>query len=161
MVRPLSILLICSLIFASRAPAQSFPPLVWPTAQWRESSPEAQGLSSADLADALEFARTRQINVHSLTVIRNGVIVLDAYFHPFVRDQRHDVASVTKSVVSMLTGVAIDNGDIADGPEHSVSALSPLLGRDVGGAAAQIRVEDLLAMRSGLERPLGAVRACM
>ena len=32
------------------------------------------------------------LNVHSVTVVRNGVIVLDAYFYPFLPETRHDVA---------------------------------------------------------------------
>src|SRR6185503_9462478 len=35
--------------------------------------------------------------------------------------------------------------------QQSVSVLSPTLAREVSGSAAQIRVEDLLAMRSGLD----------
>lgn len=67
----------------------------WPTIAWSASSPEAQGMSSGDLADGLQFALANNLNVHSVTVVRNGVIVLDAYFYPFVPETRHDVASVT------------------------------------------------------------------
>jgi hypothetical protein len=70
-------------------------PRQWSTAAWTESSPEAQGMSSRDLADALEFARMNDINIHSLTVVRNGVMVLDAYFYPYTPEMRHDVASVS------------------------------------------------------------------
>src|SRR2546425_2932453 len=94
---------------AQRAPAA----VRWPTATWAVSSPEAQGISSHDLADALDFARANDVNIHSLTLVRNGVIVLDAYFYPFAPDTRHDVASVTKSVTSILVGMAIADGHLA------------------------------------------------
>lgn len=78
----------------------------WPTSSWTTSTPEAQGLDSAVLADALETIRARNLPVHSLLIARHGRIVLDAYFHPFADNQLHDLASVTKSVISTLVGIA-------------------------------------------------------
>src|SRR5216117_2806143 len=76
----------------------------WPTHGWRRSSPEAQGMDSKVLAEAFDLIRQRKIPIHSLTIVRNGYLVLDAYFWPFQDDLRHDVASVTKSVTSTLVG---------------------------------------------------------
>jgi CubicO group peptidase (beta-lactamase class C family) len=123
----------------------------WPTAAWPVSSPEAQGMSSADLADGLQFALANNLNVHSVTIVRHGVIVLDAYFHPFVPDTRHDVASVTKSVVSLLVGLAIARGDLQGADQPLVSALSTQPAGNADAAVARIRLRDLLAMRSGLD----------
>ena len=138
----------------------------WPAPDWSVSSPEAQGLSSADLADGLQFALANNINVHSVTVVRHGVIVLDAYFHPFVPDTRHDVASVTKSVVSLLVGQAIARGDLQGPDQRIVTALTPQQAASAGAAAERIRLSDLLTMRSGLdcgfsngERELSDMRA--
>ena len=128
-----------------QAPAQ------WPTVAWPTSSPEAQGMDSGDLADGLQFALVRNLNVHSVTVVRNGVIVLDAYFHPFVPETRHDVASVTKSVVSMLVGLAADQGSLR-GPEQPFAATLPAsAAANAEGAVATIRLGDLLSMRSGFD----------
>jgi CubicO group peptidase (beta-lactamase class C family) len=122
----------------------------WPTKAWIESSPEAQGVSSSDLADALDFARTSDINIHSLTVVRNGVIVLDAYFYPFVPAMRHDLASATKSVVSMLVGSATSDGYLGGLQQPVVSALPPTSTRRVDARVARIQIGDLLSMQSGL-----------
>jgi hypothetical protein len=70
-------------------------PEFWPTRGWRYTSPEAQGLDSTVLANALETIRARHIPVNSLLIERHGNIVLDAYFHPYTEDEPHDVASVT------------------------------------------------------------------
>ena len=79
----------------------------WPTHGWRRSSLEAQGMDSEVLAEAFDEIRRRQIAIHSLTIVRNGYLVLDAYFWPFQDNLPHDMASVTKSVTSTLVGVAI------------------------------------------------------
>lgn len=123
----------------------------WPTTAWPVSSPEAQGMSSADLADALEFAQTNDVNVHSITVVRNGFVVLDAYFYPFVPNTRHDVASATKSVVSMLAGLATAQGSLRAPEQTLLSALPPEDGKDVSDGAARITLGDLLSMRSGFD----------
>ncbi|HKY22965.1 MAG TPA: serine hydrolase [Vicinamibacterales bacterium] len=121
----------------------------WPTGAWAESMPEAQGIDSRDLADALEFARARDLNIHSLLMIRNGVLVLDAYFYPFTRDLRHDVASVTKSVVSVLTGIAVKDGSLRDVDQTIVSVLRPGAPARSASRNANVRIRDLLSMQSG------------
>src|SRR5690349_13103058 len=65
-------------------------PTYWPTTGWRTSTPEAQGLDSDKLAAMLMTIRQRGIPIHSLQVIRNGYVVLDAYFYPFQMSTLHD-----------------------------------------------------------------------
>jgi len=57
----------------------------WPSQHWHTSTPEEQGMDSAMLAGALEFARATDLPLHSVTVIRDGLLVLDAFLG-FVRD---------------------------------------------------------------------------
>jgi len=126
-------------------------PIVWPTTAWSVSSPEAQGMSSGDLADGLQFALANNLNVHSVTVVRHGVIVLDAYFYPFVPETRHDVASVTKSIVSLLIGVATTQGHLHGPDQPLVTALRPQGAATTAEAVTRIRLSDLLSMRSGFD----------
>ncbi|HEX9650078.1 MAG TPA: hypothetical protein VGA21_05935, partial [Cyclobacteriaceae bacterium] len=49
----------------------------------------------------------------SLLMVRDGKLVLEEYFHGFHADSIHDVRSVTKSIVSTLTGIALDVGFIS------------------------------------------------
>src|SRR5579862_5175513 len=82
------------------------PAELWPTAGWPAATPESQGLDSNALAYAIETVRARHLPVHSIFVERNGYAVLDAYFFPYRDDETHGLASVTKSVVSTLVGIA-------------------------------------------------------
>ena len=67
--------------------------------------------------------------LHSLLVVRDGKLVVDEYFHGYEPDDLHGIASVTKSVSSLLVGIALDQGKIESiddtipsfFPEHSVS----------------------------------------
>ena len=90
---------------------------------WRVSPAEAQGMDSGRLADLVAQIKQRG-GIDSATIIRNGRLVLDAYFPPFDRDLKHIIHSVTKSVTSSLIGIAIDRGDIK-GVSQSVLDFFP------------------------------------
>ena len=134
---------------------ETMPPAVQeadsPTHGWRLSTPEAQGMDSETLAQALDYVRQHEIPIHSLLIARNGHVVLDAYFHPFEEGLLHDGASMTKSITSTLIGIAIG--------EHKLSSvrqpvLSLLPERKIGNRDPRkdrMTVEHLLTMTSGLD----------
>src|SRR5687768_15799200 len=68
------------------------------------SPPELQGVESGALADAIDAAVNQQIPIHELLMVRHGVVVLNTPFNPFPAGSRHDIASVTKSITSLLVG---------------------------------------------------------
>lgn len=88
------------------------PPAYWPTQGWRESSPEEQGFDSDKLAQGLQAIQEQEIAIDSLLVIRNGAAFLDAYFYPYDGTTTHDLASVTKSVMTTLIGIAAGQGKL-------------------------------------------------
>ena len=65
---------------------------------WKASSPEKQGMNSLIFANAIKHYKTDSINIHSLLVIKNIHVVLDASFYPFKNSYVHDLASSTKSI---------------------------------------------------------------
>jgi CubicO group peptidase (beta-lactamase class C family) len=69
----------------------------FPAAKWRMGTPESQGLDSDVLVEALNYVHANHIPLHSFLIVRNGVVVLEAYFYPYSGREVHDVASVTKS----------------------------------------------------------------
>src|SRR5687768_11290136 len=71
-------------------------PNEFPRARWRVAQPESQGLDSGVLAEAVDYIREKRIPLHSFLIVRNGVMVLEAYFWPYHGRDLHDVASVTK-----------------------------------------------------------------
>lgn len=108
------LLLVLSIIFIPKLfPSnQTSQPSYYPTEAWKTSTPEEQGLDSEKLAEGLQEIKEYQIPIHSLFVVRNGSVVLDAYFYPYDGKTVHDLASVTKSVMTTLIGIAIDQGKL-------------------------------------------------
>jgi len=131
------------------APVPVANPVTWPTNAWPSSAPEAQGVDSGRLADALAEIHARHIPIHSLLIERHGTIVLDSYFYPFADHKAHNVYSVTKSVTSMLVGIAMAQHRLAD-LNAPIFSLLPLQTSD-DPRKAHITLANLLSMTSGLD----------
>jgi CubicO group peptidase (beta-lactamase class C family) len=123
----------------------------WPTAGWRTSPPEAQGMDSQKLAQLLQAIRQEQLNLHSLLIIRNGYIVSETYFQPYTAQTDHEVYSVTKSVVATLVGIAIDKRYIDSVNQPVASFFRGDTFQQPGAGKDAMTLEDLLTMRSGLD----------
>jgi CubicO group peptidase (beta-lactamase class C family) len=141
-------------VVAEAPPKPAAPAVIWPTSGWQTSPPEAQGIDATVLADTLEQIRARHIPVNSLLIERHGKIVLDSYFYPFADNRTHNVYSVTKSVTSMLVGIAMADHHLAD-LNAPVYSLLPVQASD-DPRKAHLTLAHLLSMTSGLDcRPQG------
>ncbi|SHI47905.1 serine hydrolase domain-containing protein [Pseudozobellia thermophila] len=65
------------------------------------------------LSDQLiELIRSEYENIAGIVVYKNGSIACEEYFHGYNEHDTIHIASVTKSIVSILLGIAIDQGHI-------------------------------------------------
>jgi CubicO group peptidase (beta-lactamase class C family) len=122
----------------------------FPAPTWKVASPESQGLDSAVLAEAVEYVRLKRLPLHSFLVVRNGVMVLNAYFWPYGGREVHDVASVTKSFTSTAVGLAIDKGFVA-GVDARVDQFFPSVRSDSDPRRSRLSLRHLLTMTSGFD----------
>lgn len=140
-----AVLTSCSIGRSSSGPARDY----WPTEEWRSTTPEAQGFDSAKLAEAL-LAIRKNIKLHSILIVRDGGVVVDAYFYPYDGSTPHELASVTKSIMTTLIGIAADQGKLKlDQPMLSFFPDATLANRDA--AMDKITVRHLTNMANGLE----------
>jgi CubicO group peptidase (beta-lactamase class C family) len=100
------------LIPGLHAPAAPSVSEYWPTDGWRTAAPEQQGFDSVKLAEGLQSLQEKKIPVDSLLLIRNGYVVLDAYFYPYEPVVPHNLASVTKSITTTLIAIAAGQGKL-------------------------------------------------
>ena len=84
----------------------------------------------------------------ALLVARRGQLVHEAYFDGFTADRLTAVFSVAKSVVSLLLGMAIEDGHIAGVDDAVTRYLPELAAQDP--RFDQVSLRHLLAMRSGI-----------
>ena len=110
--------------------------------------------SAAEL-DALADAARGVPRLHAIVVSSGGEVALAEAFRGPPVDRAVNVKSVSKSVVAALAGVAIGRGAVS-GVDATLGEVAPALvppGADPRVAA--LTIEDLLTMRTGLERQSG------
>ena len=112
---------------------------IWPTKGWEKSSPEKQKMDISLLSALHEKIKKGDYGyVDGMHIFKNGYLVYEKYYqhdyvkinqgrdkspgmynyynpdwHPFYKgSQLHTLQSVTKSVTSVLIGIAINRGEI-------------------------------------------------
>lgn len=120
-----------------------------PDGQWRPVDPEEAGFDAVALeALAAEAAEARSA---CLFVARDGRVVGEWYFGDAGPATAQEVYSVTKSITSVLVGIAADDGDLElDDPASTW--IEPWRGTP----AEAVTVRDVLANASGRHWDLGS-----
>jgi RNA polymerase sigma-70 factor, ECF subfamily len=122
------------------------------TTEWPSATPASAGIDVTRVEDAV--FRIRQGNygrMSSLLVARNGQLVVEEYFDGMVAERAHTMQSVTKSVTSLLVGLAAQSGRLAinDRATRFLPQYEPLANDDDRKRA--MTIGDLLTMRSGFD----------
>ena len=123
----------------------------WPTGRWQTSTPESQGMDSRVLEAMLETVQNQNYNIDSITVIRNGYLVLDAAVYPYTQDTKHIIHSCTKSIVSILIGIALDQGFIEDVQTPVLEFFPDRTASNLDSDKKALTLENLLTMTSGFK----------
>jgi len=114
------------------------------------AQPAENPVTTTDLRFDTALARAADLpRLHSLLVSRGGELVVEEYFNGASPTRPANVKSVSKSVISALIGIAIDQGHLTGVDQPIADFFAEQLGSDPG--KVDIRIEDLLTMQSGLE----------
>ena len=126
------------------------------SASLARSSPERQGISSADILAFVEAADKDIDAMNSFMLVRHGHVVAEGWWGPYDRDTPHMLYSLSKSFTSTAVGLAISEGKLSLDdqvlkffPEEAPAEPSANL--------RAMRVRDLLRMNTGhqSEAPFG------
>jgi CubicO group peptidase (beta-lactamase class C family) len=115
------------------------------------SSPEAQGVSSAEILSFIEAADRDIDSLHSFMLVRHGRVVAEGWWSPYEPGAPHSLYSLSKSFTSTAVGLAVAEGKLSiddevlkyfpdDAPPEPSQNLKAM------------RVSDLLRMSTGQER---------
>jgi CubicO group peptidase (beta-lactamase class C family) len=135
------------------------------SSQWERASPEGMGIAP-DLPERLaQGVKSGALaNLHGVAMVRRGKLVLESYFTgqderwgaplgtvAFNADTLHDVRSVSKSVVSLLYGIALEERKVPslNTPLLEAFPAYPDLAQD--DRRRQIHIHHALSMTMGLE----------
>ncbi len=135
------------------------------TDDWERVTPSKAGFAP-DLIEQLDQLANDKAyrNLHSVVIVRNGKLVAERYYEGlderwgqplgmvnFTHQTLHDLRSISKSVVSLLYGIALDEGKVPPldqpllnfFPQYAELAADPMRRR--------ITVAHALSMQLGLE----------
>ena len=130
----------------------------WPAVSWRTASPAQVGVDERAISSLVAQLRSGSLGAeHALVIVRKGYVIADEYFAGWVADSIHTEQSVTKSVTSLVTGIAIARGDLQGVSQPLVTLFdrySPIANLDERKQA--LTVQDVLTMALDARSRCGA-----
>jgi CubicO group peptidase (beta-lactamase class C family) len=119
---------------------------------WEISTPEHEGFDSDKIHRVYEKVFSEDIypTIHSLIIVRNNKLIVEAYCRDQKeRDQFHNLQSVTKSITSILMGIAIDKGFIGSVNKPIYDIIPEYFDNDI--RKRNITLYHALTMQTGLD----------
>ena len=99
--------------------------------------------------DQLDRAAQQLPRLHSLLISRGNDVLFEAYYNGRNRSQAANLKSASKSVISALIGIALEEGMI-ESLDQPIADFFPEYITEENRSKARITIEDLLTMESGL-----------
>ena len=118
------------------------------TGDWQLVSAEQAGLDAGRLEPAVEDIGALE-GVQGVLVARHGRLVAERYFRGSAGRRPHNMKSASKSVLSALAGLAVENGVLE--LDQPIAELLPEAAGLDDPRKQKITVRHLLTMTSGLE----------
>ena len=123
----------------------------WPTAGWKTAAPEEYGFDTNALAAAIQQAPQICPQLHSLLVVRQGRLVVERYFNQTSEKDAWNVKSASKSMISALIGVALEQGYIRSLDQPAIDFFPEYRAQLDDPRKSRITIRHLLTMTAGLE----------
>lgn len=115
---------------------------------FEKSTPEAVGISSADILDLIKMLDEYRFNIHSIIMARGDKVVAECYYKPFSESFIHRMYSVSKTFVAVATGLAITEGIISY--DDIISDYFPEFKDEADELQSECTVCDMLKMSSNI-----------
>jgi CubicO group peptidase (beta-lactamase class C family) len=90
-------------------------------------------------------------NVHSVLLVKTGKLALEEYFYGTHQNHMHHIQSDTKSVTSMLIGIAVDKDFIKGVNQPILDFFPEITPANLNADKRVITIEHLLMMAPGLQ----------
>ena len=120
--------------------------------EWPVSAPEAQGMDSAVLSEAVDAAEDLRF-VIGLLVVKNGYLVMEEYLDDaYGKEDAYDICSVTKTVVSVLVGIAVHRGFIPDLDQSMLDFFPEYVHDGLDPRKHEITIRHLLTLQAGFDK---------
>ena len=114
------------------------------------AQPEEHGVDGAALRALADQVRDGTYgSTHALLVVRNGHVVFEEYFRGWSEGRLHEMQSISKGVVSLAVGVALEQGALESLDQRIVDYFPDLEIRNRNEWKEAITIGDILRMSTG------------
>ena len=119
---------------------------------WETSPLQTEGVDFERVAELIRNILNRNFeNIHSVLLVKNGKLILEEYFYGYDRDKKHQMRSATKSVTSILVGIAKDRKMIQSVDQKIYEYFPEYEEIDWSAPKNKITLKHVLTMTAGLD----------
>jgi CubicO group peptidase (beta-lactamase class C family) len=115
---------------------------------WAVSTPEEEGLDPGLVLSTYQKAMSLS-TIYSLLIVKNDRLVAEKYFNGQNYRTANSTASVTKSVVSSLVGIALRDYVLPSADQTIAGYFPEIDWANIDSRKSQITIRQILQMRSG------------
>ncbi|MRI01687.1 serine hydrolase [Kriegella sp. EG-1] len=119
---------------------------------WKANNLLAKGIDTTHIHNLFNKVKNKDNKLHSVLIIKNNELIIEEYFNGTNINKPHDLRSATKSIQSILMGIAIDQGYIENINDPIFKYLKrPIPNKNLDLRKSKITIKHLLTMSSGLD----------
>jgi CubicO group peptidase (beta-lactamase class C family) len=119
---------------------------------WETSSLDVEGVDVERVKELIRNILDRRFeNIHCVLLVKNGKLILEEYFYGYDRDKKHQLRSATKSVTSILVGIAKDQKMIKSVDQKLYEFFPEYEEIDWSTPKNKISLKHVLTMTAGLD----------
>ena len=119
---------------------------------WKTNHMNSQGVDSALIYKFFNQIQGVNHKLHSVLLVKNNELILEEYFKDYNAIEPHDLRSTSKSILSILLGIAVDKGFIDNINDPIYKYLkNPIPKKNLDVKKEKITIKHLLTMSSGLD----------
>ena len=126
----------------------------WPTEEWVTAEPEEMDMDSKILLNMdkhiEKLSKNNELSLDSLLIVRNGYLVKENYYNDYNKSALHSLFSVTKSIISALVGIAVEE-DYLNLSQKMIDFFPDRTIENIDERKENITIEHLLTMTSGID----------
>lgn len=144
------IFLISTLSYGQNSYSYSEPILI--NDGWQINGLKSQQVDTTKIYQLFNQLQNGEHKLHSILLVKDDQIIIEEYFGENTVNKQHDLRSVTKSITSILMGIAIDKGFIDDIDDPVTKYIKhPVAKKNLDKRKEQITIRHLLTMSTGLD----------
>lgn len=119
---------------------------------WQTNNLSSLNIDTTKIYKLFGQLQNREHKIHSILLLKNSQIIIEEYFGENSKNTQHDLRSVTKSISSILMGIAIDKGMIDNVDDPITKYIkNPKPKKNIDKRKGEITIRHLLTMSTGLD----------